>query len=386
MHRLRGVRSHLPGYVHHGLPRGECSAGGGAMSGAMRMLKGNIAIAEAAIRAGCEAYFGYPITPQTELLEHMAKRMVELDRVFLQAESEVAAINMVYGAAAAGVRVMTSSSSPGFSLMQEGLSYIAASEVPCVVVDVMRGGPGLGNIQPSQADYFQVTRSAGHGDYRPIVLAPASVQEAVDFTTLAFDLADQYRHVVIVAADGLIGQMMEPADLPEMQPVRCERPDWALTGAKGRAKRTVSSLNLKIDDAEALNRKIQARLEVIRENEPRWYEYAANDAELLVVGFGSAGRIAETAVVEAREQGLRVGLFRPQTLYPFPERRLRELADTADRMLVVEMNAGQMLEDVRLAVEGRVPVEFYGRMGGVVPMPDEIFNIIEASMRRAAVC
>lgn len=344
---------------------------------AKEMLKGNIAIAEAAIRAGVEAYFGYPITPQTELLEHMSKRMIELNRVFLQAESEVAAINMVYGAACTGVRVMTSSSSPGFSLMQEGLSYIAGSELPCVIVDVMRGGPGLGNIQPSQGDYFQVTRSAGHGDYHPIVLAPASVQEAIDLTALAFDLADQYRHIVIIAADGLIGQMMEPAELPPMQPVKTDRPSWALTGAKDREPNTIASLFMNPEDEEQFNRQIQARLQIIRDSEQRSVEFFTEDCELLVVGYGSAGRVALSAVQTARDNGIKVGLFRPLSLWPFPEKRLSELADQVGGCLVVEMNAGQMLEDVRLATGGHIPINFYGRMGGVIPMPDEILHEIE---------
>ena len=341
------------------------------------LLKGNVAIAEAAIRAGMEAYFGYPITPQTELLEHMSRRMVELDRVFLQAESEVAAINMVYGAACAGARVMTSSSSPGISLMQEGLSYIAGSELPCVIVDIMRGGPGLGNILPSQGDYFQVTRSAGHGDFHPIVLAPASVQEAIDFTILAFDLADKYRHMVMIAADGQIGQMMEPAQLPPMRDVDRQRPEWAVTGAKGRDQNIVTSLYLQGEEAEAYNRKIQQKLERIKADEQRFYEYATDDADLLVIGYGTAGRIAYTAVETAREKGLKVGLLRPQTLWPFPEQRIADLAETVEACLVVEMNAGQMVEDVRLAVDGRCPVEFYGRMAGIVPMPGEILDAIE---------
>ena len=340
------------------------------------LLKGNNAIAEAAIRAGVEAYFGYPITPQTELLEYMARRMVELDRVFLQAESEVAAINMVYGAACTGARVMTSSSSPGTSLMQEGFSYIAGSELPVVIVDIMRGGPGLGNILPSQGDYFQVTRSAGHGDYRPIVLAPASVQEAIDFTVLAFELAEKHRHMVILAADGQIGQMMEPAALPPMREIRKDRPSWAVTGAAGRAKNVITSLYLNAEQEEATNLRIQARLREIVAQEPRWSEYAIEGAQVIVVGYGTAGRIAYTAVKAAREIGYPVGLFRPQTLYPFPEYRLSALVDEAEVCLVVEMNAGQMLEDVRLAVGGQIPVEFFGRMGGIVPMPDEIFNAI----------
>ncbi|NLX11047.1 MAG: 3-methyl-2-oxobutanoate dehydrogenase subunit VorB [Chloroflexi bacterium] len=343
----------------------------------IELLKGNVALAEAAIRAGVEAYFGYPITPQTELLEHMAKRMPELGRAFVQAESEVAAINMVYGAACTGVRTMTSSSSPGISLMQEGLSYIAGSEVPAVIVDIMRGGPGLGNIQPSQSDYFQVTRSAGHGDYHPIVLAPASVQEAIDLMTEAFDLADKYRHVVYVVADGLLGQMMEPAELPPMQPLRKERAGWALTGSEGREKRIITSLQLNAPDLEAVNLRLQFKLAEIRKREQRSTEMLTENVRLVVVGYGTAGRIAETAVKRAREDGMKVGLFRPITLWPFPERRLSALADQVDAFLVVEMNAGQMLDDVRLAAGGQVPVSFVGRMGGVVPVPEEIYDKIE---------
>ncbi|MBN1426823.1 MAG: 3-methyl-2-oxobutanoate dehydrogenase subunit VorB [Anaerolineae bacterium] len=346
------------------------------------MLKGNEAIAEAAVRVGLEAYFGYPITPQTELLEYLSRRMVELGRVFLQAESEVAAVNMVYGAACAGVRVMSSSSSPGFSLMQEGLSYIAGSELPCVVVDVMRGGPGLGNILPSQGDYFQVTRSAGHGDFHPIVLAPASVQEAIDFTVLGFELADRYRHIVIIALDGQVGQMMEPAELPPMGEIAQARPDWALTGAEGRSKNVITSLYLVGEQEEAYNIKIQNKLKEIKLAEQRWFEYATDDAKLLVVGYGTAGRIAYSAVQSAREEGMKVGLLRPQTLWPFPEDRVSSLADQADSCLVVEMNAGQMIEDVRLAIGGQIPVSFYGRMGGIVPMPDEILAAITQEYER----
>lgn len=349
-----------------------------------QMLKGNEAIAEAAVRAGLEAYFGYPITPQTELLEHLARRMVELGRAFVQAESEVAAVNMVYGAACAGVRVMSSSSSPGFSLMQEGLSYIAGSELPCVVVDVMRGGPGLGNILPSQGDYFQVTRSAGHGDFHPIVLAPASVQESIDFTALAFDLADKYRHIVIIASDGQVGQMMEPAELPPMHEIDRKRPEWALSGAKGRPKNVISSIYLEGAQEEAYNLKIQSKLKEIKAAEQRWTEFATEDARLLVIGYGTAGRIAYSAVEAAREAGLKVGLLRPQTLWPFPEDRVSTLADQVDGCLVVEMNAGQMLEDVRLAIGGQIPVSFYGRMGGIVPMPDEILGAITQEYERLA--
>lgn len=346
------------------------------------LLEGNVAIAEAAVRAGLEAYFGYPITPQTELLEHLSKRMVELNRVFLQAESEVAAINMVYGAATAGARVMTSSSSPGFSLMQEGLSYIAASELPVVVVDVMRGGPGLGNILPSQGDYFQVTRSAGHGDYRPIVLAPASVQEAIDFTALAFELADKYRHLVILAADGQIGQMMEPAELPPIGELTRERPSFALTGAKNRDKRIVTSIYLRGEEMENYNLKTVDKLAQIKAGEVRFTEYMVDDALLLVIGYGTAGRIAYSAVEMARAKGMKVGLLRPQTLWPFPEAHISALADRIEGCLVVEMNAGQMIEDVRLGAGGQVPISFFGRMGGVVPMPDEILHAIEQAYER----
>jgi 2-oxoglutarate ferredoxin oxidoreductase subunit alpha len=341
-----------------------------------QLLKGNVAIAEAAVRAGCEAYFGYPITPQTELLEHMSKRMVELDRVFVQAESEVAAINMVYGAAAAGARTMTSSSSPGISLMQEGFSYIAASEVPVVIVDVMRGGPGLGNIQPSQSDYNQVTKSAGHGDFHPIVLAPATVQEAIDLTVLAFDLAEKYRTLVFVVADGAIGQMMEPAELPPMRPLPETRPGWALTGARNRPKNIVTSLFLGADQLESLNQRLQAKLAYIQEREVRFEEYQLDDAEIVVVAFGTAARVAQSAVNNLRQRGVPVGLFRPISLWPFPEQRLRQLATQASRFFVVEMNAGQMLHDVRAALGPTMPLKFLGRMGGAIPMPAEVEQAI----------
>jgi 2-oxoglutarate/2-oxoacid ferredoxin oxidoreductase subunit alpha len=341
-----------------------------------RLWEGNEAIAEAALRAGLDAYFGYPITPQTELLEYLSRRMPELGRVFLQAESELAAINMVYGVACAGARVMTSSSSPGFSLMQEGLSYIAASDVPCVLVDMMRGGPGLGNILPTQGDYFQLTKGGGHGDYHPIVLAPASVQEAVDLTYGAFDLAELYRTIVIIAADGNIGQMMEPAVMPPM--CRREQRDrgWELTGARGRERRVISSIYLQAEELQQLNTRIQAKQALIRAHEVRYEERLTAGADLLVVAFGSAARIAQTAVRDAQARGIRVGLFRPISLWPFPYARLAELTAHIRRVLVVEMNAGQMLEDVRLAVEPGTVVEFFGRMGGLVPMPDEILQRI----------
>lgn len=343
------------------------------------LLKGNIAFAEAAIRAGCEAYFGYPITPQTEALEHMSQRMIELGRVFLQAESEVAAINMVYGAASAGAKVMTSSSSPGISLMQEGFSYIAASDVPVVVVDVMRGGPGLGNIQPSQSDYNQVTKTAGHGDFHPIVLAPSTVQEAIDLTVLAFDLAEKYRTLVFVVADGSIGQMMEPAELPPMRDYPAKRPDWSLTGAVGRQPNLISSIHLGAEKLEAYNQQLQAKLRKIElNNEVRYFEQNCDDADIAIVAFGTAGRVAQTAMKQLREQGIRVGLFRPITLWPFPTDSLNKLAKNVRGILVVEMNAGQMVHDVREVIGHRIPVQFYGRMGGAIPMPDEIVQEVIA--------
>ena len=345
---------------------------------ALELLEGNVAFAEAAIRAGCQAYFGYPITPQTEALEHMAWRMPELGRVFVQAESEVAAINMVYGAACAGVRVMTSSSSPGVSLMMEGLSYIAASEVPVVLVDVMRGGPGLGNIAPSQGDYNQIVKGGGHGDYRPIVLAPATVQEMIDLTVEAFDLAEKYRCIVIVLADGSLGQMMEPAELPPMRPVRKteERPSWALTGALGRAPNVISSIYIDPVLEEKFNHVLMEKQKRIEASEVRLREQGLEDAEVAVVAFGTAGRVSQSAVKAARQEGIKAGLLRPISLFPYPYERVERLAAEVRSILVVEMNGGQMVEDVRLAVKGRVPVSFYGRMGGMMPLPDEVLEEI----------
>ena len=344
---------------------------------AVELLKGNVAFAEAAVRAGCEAYFGYPITPQTEALEHMAQRMPELGRIFVQAESEIAAIHMVYGAAAAGARAMTSSSSPGVSLMMEGLSYLAGSEVPAVLVDVMRGGPGLGNIAPAQSDYLQMVKGGGHGDYRMIVLAPATVQELIDLTVLAFELADRYRIVTVVLADGSLGQMMEGAELPPMQPL-AERPAWALTGARGRGTHLVSSIHLDPEEEEAFNLHLQAKYAEIYANEVRFEEHLLEDARVGVVAFGTAARVAKTAIAGARAEGRAVGLFRPITLWPFPEAELRALAERVEALLVVEMNLGQMVEDVRRVVEGRVPVSFFGRTGGIMPMPEEIGDALRA--------
>jgi 2-oxoglutarate ferredoxin oxidoreductase subunit alpha len=345
---------------------------------AKELWEGNQAIAEAAVRAGVEAFFGYPITPQTELLEYMSWRMPELGRAFLQAESEVASINMVYGAACGGARAMTSSSSPGISLMQEGLSYIAASEVPAVLVDIMRGGPGLGNIQPSQADYFQMTRSAGHGDFHPLVLAPATIQEAVDLMYEAFPLAEKYRTVVILAADGSLGQMMEPAEMPPMRAplTEEERGDFAVRGRQGRDKRIITSLFLKEPELEALNRRLQQKLQTIRENEQRWEEYQVDDAEYLLVAYGSVARTCKTVVKEARKEGIKAGLFRPISLWPYPSEALVKAAEGKQAILTVEMSAGQMLEDVRLAIKDRVEIEFYGRMGGVMPLPDEVLEAL----------
>ncbi len=340
------------------------------------LLEGNRAIAEAAIRAGVEAYFGYPITPQTELLEWMALRMPELGRAFVQAESEVAAINMVYGAACTGARAMSSSSSPGVSLMMEGISYIAGTELPVVLIDVMRGGPGLGNIAPSQGDYNQIVHGGGHGDYFPIVLAPSSVQEAIDLTVLSFDLAEQYRSLTFVLADGNIGQMMEPAQLPPMRPLDRKVPDWAVRGAVGREKRILTSIYIKPEEEEVTNLRLVERWQKIQANEVRYKEYYLDNAEILVVGFGTAGRIAFSAVRAAREMGIPAGLLRPITLSPFPEKPLFEAIRQAQAVLVVEMNAGQMLNDVIRIANGKAPVEFYGRMGGITPFQDEILGEI----------
>jgi 2-oxoglutarate ferredoxin oxidoreductase subunit alpha len=344
------------------------------------LMKGNEAIAEAAIRAGCDAYFGYPITPQTEVLEYMSRRMPELGRVFVQAESELGAVNMVYGAACGGARVMTTTSSPGYSLMQEGISYIAMSFVPCVIVNVMRGGPGLGNIQPAQGDYFQMTKGGGHGDYSLIVLAPSTVQETIDLIILAFDLADKYRQPVTVIADGMIGQIMEPVQFPELKPPeRPERP-WALTGARGRDKNVITSLFLGAKNLEREVLKLQEIVAQIKANEVRYTEYMMEGAELVLVAYGTAGRIVQTAVKQAREEGLPVGLFRPISMFPFPYARLQEIADTAERFLVVELSAGQMIEDVQLATCNRKPVHFFGKLGGVVPLPEDILAEIKKVM------
>jgi 2-oxoglutarate ferredoxin oxidoreductase subunit alpha len=348
---------------------------------AKQLLKGNEAFAEAAVRAGVEGFFGYPITPSTEFLEYMSKRMPELGRAFVQAESEVAAINMVYGAACTGKRTMTASSSPGISLMMEGISYIAGTEVPAVIVNVMRGGPGLGNIAPSQGDYYQMVKGGGHGDYFPIVLAPATVQEAIDHIILAFDLAEKYRSIVLVIVDGNIGQMMEPAELPPMRKIPLEPPSWAVRGAENRQPNILTSIYIDPVDEEVTNIRLVKRWLQIEKQEIRYKEFMLEDAEIVVIGFGTAGRVASSAIRTAREEGVKVGLFRPITLAPFPKERIAQIANQAKRILVVEMNSGMMLEDVKAIVQGRVPVEFYGRMGGMTPFPDEILDEI----RRVAV-
>ena len=345
------------------------------------LMKGNEAIAEAAIRAGCRHYFGYPITPQTEIAAYMAKKMPKIGGVFLQAESEIASINMVYGAAAAGIRVMTSSSSPGISLKAEGLSYIAGSDVPALVVNVQRGGPGLGGIQPSQSDYFQATKGGGHGDYRMIVLAPASVQEMASLTIKGFNLADKYLMTSMILADGTIGQMMEPISFEDAEIETYEKP-WALTGTKGERKHNVvNSLYLKPDELEVKNFERFERYKVVEENEPMWEEYMMEDAEYCVVAFGIASRVAKNAVVAARAEGIKVGLIRPITLWPFPKKVLAKAADQVKGFISVELSMGQMIDDIRLATGCKKPVGLCNRCGGMIPSPDEVLDSIRKATK-----
>jgi 2-oxoglutarate ferredoxin oxidoreductase subunit alpha len=339
------------------------------------LMKGNEAIAEAAVRAGCDAYFGYPITPQAELLEWMARRMPEEGRSFVQAESELGAINMALGAAATGARVLVSSSSPGISLMGEAISYMAGSELPVVVINVMRGGPGLGGIGPGQADYFQATKGHGHGDYRVPVLAPSSIGEAVALVPDAFELAERYRTPVFILADGTLGQAMEPVELQFREPPRLKR-DWTLTGADGRPPRVVKSMNLAPEELEAHNLHLQAKFAEIAAREVRWAGEGLEGAELVIVAYGTAARVARTAIARARADGLPAGLFRPITLWPFPSAALATVAAGARGVLVVELSAGQMVEDVRLAIEGRVPVAFEGRTGGMIPPPGAVLEAL----------
>ena len=340
------------------------------------LMKGNEAIAEAAIRSGCRHYFGYPITPQTEIAAYMAKKMPKIGGVFLQAESEVASINMVYGAAAAGMRVMTSSSSPGISLKAEGLSYIAGSDIPALVVNVQRGGPGLGGIQPSQSDYFQATKGGGHGDYRMIVLAPASVQEMASLTMKGFELADKYLMTAMILADGTIGQMMEPITFEESELEEFEKP-WALTGTEcKRPHNVVNSLYLKPDELEKKNFERFERYKLVEENEAMWEEYMMDDAEYCVVAFGIASRVAKNAVVAARAEGIKVGLIRPITLWPFPKAAFDKVQDKVKAYISVELSMGQMIEDIRLATECKRPVYLCNRCGGMIPGPDEVLESI----------
>jgi 2-oxoglutarate ferredoxin oxidoreductase subunit alpha len=347
----------------------------------LRLMKGNEAVAEAAIRAGVDGYFGYPITPQTEIIEYLmeANPAETTGMIVLQAESEVAAINMVYGGAACGKKVMTSSSSPGISLKQEGISYIAGAELPCLIVNVVRGGPGLGTIQPAQSDYFQSTKGGGHGDYHLIVLAPASVQEMADFVGLSFELAFKYRNPVMMLSDGAIGQMMEKVYLSPYIERSKTVPDWATTGKPAtRQRNIITSLDLDPNRQELFNTKLLSKYDEIRDKEVRFEEFQCEDAEYLMVAYGTSARVCQKAVQIAREQGIKAGLLRPITLFPFPSKRLNELADKVKGMLSVEMSAGQMVEDVLLSVNGKVPVYHFGRMGGIVTTPEEVVENLKS--------
>jgi 2-oxoglutarate ferredoxin oxidoreductase subunit alpha len=350
----------------------------------LRLMKGNEAVAEAAIRAGADGFFGYPITPQSEILEYLmeANPYKTTGMVVLQAESEVAAINMVYGGAACGKKVLTTSSSPGISLMQEGISYIAGAELPCLIVNVVRGGPGLGTIQPSQSDYSQAVKGGGHGDYHLIVLAPASVQEMADFVGLGFDLAFKYRNPVMILSDGAIGQMMEKVWLSPSRERSKSLPDWATTGKPpSRERNIITSLELDPQAQEVFNQKLIRKYNEIKDKEVRYEEFHCEDAEYLLVAYGTSARICQRSVQLAREYGIKAGLIRPITLFPFPSKRIYELAENAKMMMSVEMSAGQMIEDVQLAVNGRVPVYHYGRMGGMIPTPDEVLEELKLKIK-----
>ncbi|MFA5339501.1 MAG: 3-methyl-2-oxobutanoate dehydrogenase subunit VorB [Candidatus Omnitrophota bacterium] len=351
------------------------------------MMCGNEVIGEAAVHAGCTFYSGYPITPQNELTQYMASRMTESGGTFIQAESELAAINMVFGAAAAGARAMTSSSSPGISLKQEGISYLAACQLPAVIVNMMRGGPGLGNIAPSQADYFQATRGGGHGDYRTIVLAPSAVEEAWHLTHLAFDLADEYRNPVLILGDGILGQMMEPIEVVrkhlhgKMANHDMRHKPWALTGCKGRKPNVIRSLYLGEGELEELNRLLQMKYSMVKSKEVRFESLYTEDSDLVVVAYGTTSRIVRSAISKARQERLHVGMLRPVTLWPFPEAELQKLANKARAFLVVEMSAGQMVDDVKLSVLGKKPIHFYGRAGGGIPTEAALLDIIRDILR-----
>ena len=341
------------------------------------LMKGNEAIAEAAIRAGCMHYFGYPITPQTEIAAYMAKRMPKIGGVFLQAESEIAAINMVYGVAGTGFRVMTSSSSPGISLKGEGISYLAGADLPALIVNVQRGGPGLGGIQPSQSDYFQATRGLGHGDFHLIVMAPASVQEMADMTAKCFDLSDKYRVPAMILADGTLGQMMEPVVLPEPTEYKPNKP-WAVTGTKCERKHNIiNSLYLKPEELEKTNFERYERYKAIEENEALWEEFMMEDAEICVAAFGIAARVSKNAIMAARKEGIKVGMIRPITLWPFPKKPFKAAADKCKAFISVELSMGQMIEDVQLATECKRPVTLCNRAGGMIPSPEEVLEAIK---------
>jgi len=344
------------------------------------LMKGNEALAEGAILAGCRGFFGYPITPSSEIAEYMARKMPTIGGVFLQAESELAAINMVYGAAATGARVMTASSGPGLSLKQEGISFIAEAELPCLIVNVSRGGPGLGGIQPSQADYFQATRGGGHGDYHTLVLAPGSTQEMMDFAIKGFELADHYRIPVLIMAEGTLGNLMEPITVRDKIINQPEKP-WAITGCKGRKPNIVNTLHLSPEYLEERNRHLNNKYQEIKKKEKRAETFMVEDADIVIVAFGLLARVIKNSVIEARKHGVKAGLIRPITLWPFPDQHIKDCLPTAKVFLSVEINMGQMLEDIRLAAEGRVPVEFYGRIG-ILPNPEEITREILALAER----
>ncbi|MDO4563399.1 MAG: 3-methyl-2-oxobutanoate dehydrogenase subunit VorB [Clostridia bacterium] len=349
------------------------------------LMKGNEALAEAAIQAGCRLFFGYPITPQTEVSAYMAKKMPKIGGTFLQAESEVAAINMVYGAAGAGARVMTSSSSPGISLKAEGISYIAGADLPCVICNIVRGGPGLGGIQPAQSDYFQATKGGGHGDYKLIVLAPSGIQELVNLTVEAFDLADAYRMPVMIMGDGMLGQMMEPVAFGSYTPRKLEEKTWAANGTAGKRKHNViNSLYIQPDELENLVVARYKKYSEIERTEVKLEEYMCSDAEIIMVSYGTTARIVKSAIKILREKGVKAGLIRPITLWPFPGKTISQYADRVKNFLAVEMSMGQMVEDVRLAVNGEADVAFFGRTGGVVPSPAEVVAKVESILGGAA--
>ncbi|MCL1859476.1 MAG: 3-methyl-2-oxobutanoate dehydrogenase subunit VorB [Oscillospiraceae bacterium] len=346
------------------------------------LMKGNEAISEAAIKSGCRYYFGYPITPQTEIAEYMSKRMPQVDGLCIQAESEIAAINMVLGASSAGARVLTSSSSPGVSLKGEGISYLVGSDLPCVIVNVQRGGPGLGGIQPAQSDYYQATKAMGHGDMRLIVLAPNSIQEIIELTSLAFDLADLYRTPVMILADGALGQMMEPVDFDKLQPREIPEKTWAAVGHQNkREPNIINSLYIEPKDLEDLVIERYKKYDIINEKEVKYEEENIDGSDIVIVSYGITSRIAKTAVDKLRKNGINVGYFRPVTLSPFPAKRLGEIADMTKRFLVTELNMGQMVDDVKLATKCKKPVDFYGRTGGMMPSPDEIYQAVLRTLK-----